>query len=365
MKILFHLGHPAHFHLFKNTISDLKNNGHKVFILIKKKDVLEDLLKSSGFDYFNILPDGRKDSMLSMIVGVLKQDARMFSFCLKNKPDILVGSSFAIAHIGFLLRTPSINATEDDADIVPFFSKITYPFTTDVLVPENTRMDKWKKKSTFYKSYHELAYLHPKNFTPNKEIVKKYLDADNSRFFIIRFAKLTAHHDYGIGGINNKIALQIINILKSHGNVFITSERELDENLEPYRIKISPKDMHDVMSSADLFIGDSQTMAAEAAVLGVPFIRFNDFVGKITYLEELENKYNLGVGIKTDETERLIETVESLISTENLKEIYQKRKEKMLEEKINYAKFLTWYIEDFPNSKKVMKENYNFQNKFA
>ena len=41
MKILFHLGHPAHFHLFKNVIKNLKKNKHDVFILIKKKDILE------------------------------------------------------------------------------------------------------------------------------------------------------------------------------------------------------------------------------------------------------------------------------------------------------------------------------------
>lgn len=39
------MGHPAHFHLFKNTIILLKEAGHDVKILIKKKDILEDLLK--------------------------------------------------------------------------------------------------------------------------------------------------------------------------------------------------------------------------------------------------------------------------------------------------------------------------------
>ena len=42
------------------------------------------------------------------------------------------------------------------------------------------------------------------------------------------------------------------------------------------------------MAFASLYIGDSQTMAAEAGVLGVPFVRFNDFVGRIGYLRELE-----------------------------------------------------------------------------
>ena len=44
-------------------------------------------------------------------------------------------------------------------------------------------------------------------------------------------------------------------------------------------ININPLDIHHVMSFASIYIGDSQTMAAEAGVLGTPFIRFNDFVG--------------------------------------------------------------------------------------
>ena len=55
--------------------------------------------------------------------------------------------------------------------------------------------------------------------------------------------------------------------------------------------------MHHVMAFASLYIGDSQTMAAEAGVLGVPFVRFNDFVGRIGYLRELEDVYELGYGI--------------------------------------------------------------------
>lgn len=48
------MGHPAHFHLFKNTIILLKEAGHDVKILIKKKDILEDLLKNQGWDFTNI-----------------------------------------------------------------------------------------------------------------------------------------------------------------------------------------------------------------------------------------------------------------------------------------------------------------------
>jgi len=363
MKILFHLGHPAHFHLFKNVIKNLKKNKNDVLILIKKKDILEDLLKESGFSHSNILPKGRKDSKIGIAIGQLYQDLRMLRFCIKNRPDILIGTSVAISHVGKLLGIPSVNVNEDDAEIVPLYAKLAYPMASVIMAPKVCSTGKWKKKTIQYSGYHELAYLHPNHFKPSKEIIKKYFNPVE-RYFVIRFAKLTAHHDEGVKGINKDIASKIIELLLPYGRVFITSERKLEPDFEKYRININPLDIHDVMAYSSMYIGDSQTMAAEAGVLGIPFIRFNDFVGRISYLEELENKYKLGFGIKTSQPDKLIEIVKKLLEQKDCKEFYQERRKKMLSEKINYANFLSWFIENYPKSSKIMNENPDYQNKF-
>lgn len=363
MRVLFHLGHPAHFHLFKNVISNLKGKGHQVIIAIKKKDVLEDLLKSSGFEYFNILPEGRKNNKISIAVGQLKQDWMLLKLCRKHKPDIMAGTSVAISHVGRLLGIPSINLNEDDAEVVPLYAKLAYPWADKIIAPSVCSTGKWKNKAITYSGYHELAYLHPNHFTPSKEVVEKYFPIDE-KYFIIRFAQLTAHHDEGIKGINKEIALKIINLLLPQGKVYITSERKLEPEFEQYRIKIDPKDMHHVMAYCSIYIGDSQTMAAEAGVLGVPFIRFNDFVGRIGYLDELENKYKLGYGITTDSVDKLFDTVKDLLGCENLNEIFQERRKQMLEEKIDFSMFLTWFLENYPVSVQTVKYNPEYQNIF-
>jgi predicted glycosyltransferase len=363
MNVLFHLGHPAHFHLFKNTIENLKNDGHNCTIAIKSKDVLEELLKNSGYDYINILPGGRKSGKLKSIFGQLLQDFNLFKFCIKNRQDILIGTSVAITHVGKVLGIPSFLVGEDDAAVVPKASKAALPYATLAISPTTCSKGKWEYKKISYKGYQELAYLHPNHFTADKKVVEKYFSVDEP-YFIIRFAKLTAHHDAGIKGINTEIANNIIDILKPHGKIYITSERELEPQFEPYRIKINPLDMHHVMAFAHIYIGDSQTMAAEAGVLGVPFIRFNDFVGRIGYLRELEDDYQLGYGIKTNEVEKLYKTLKDLLNMPDREEVFSGRRNKMLSEKIDYAKFLTWFIQSYPYSSKTMKDNPDYQNRF-
>ncbi len=366
MNILIQLSHPAHFHLYKNVAQNFMRDGHKVFILIKTKDILEDLLKQSGLPYYNILKEAHRKSKFGMLWDMLVRDWRILRFVKKHKIDLLTGSTVEVAQVGWLTRKYRVNTGEDDMNVVPLFPKMAGPFMGTILSPRVCNNYSLEPYSVKYESYHELAYLHPNHFQADKNVVEKYFSADTP-FFILRFSSLNAYHDAGIQGINTEIAQHLIDILKPHGRIYITSERELEPQFEPYRIKINTLDMHHVMAFSTLYIGDSQTMAAEAAVLGVPFVRFNDFVGRIGYLNELEDVYQLGFGIKASEegaADKMYKVVEEILSMPNLKEEWESRRQKMLSEKIDYAQFLTWFIEEYPESQKIMKETPNYQYRF-
>jgi len=359
MKYLFYLGHPAHFHLFRESINLLCKHGHNVEIVIKNKDVLEDLVKNSKWHYCNIFPGQRKENKFSIGLSLLERDYKFFKIVNMYKPALMIGTSAEITHIGKLLNIPSIVVNEDDAEAVPLFAKLSYPFASTILAPSGCSTGKWQAQTINYEGYHELAYLHPNRFTLDNVVCE-----NKKKKIFIRFAKLTAHHDEGKSGIDNELAYKIINKLTEHGNVYISSERELSDSLEKYRIQLAPAEVISFLSSCDLYIGDSQTMTAEASVLGVPSIRFNDFVGKLTYLEELEHKYGLTYGIKTSEPEKLLEKIDELLSFQNIKEEWQKRRMKMLSEKIDVTAFMVWFIENYPKSVKVMKENPEYQYRF-
>ena len=345
MKILFYLGHPAHFHLFKNSIQML-NNKHEVYIVAKEKDILLQLLTDNNFKFYNIFKKKRtKHNKFFIGLELIQREIKLFKFCLKNKPDIMIGTSAEITHIGKLLNIPSIVTNEDDIEEVPLFAKIAYPYATKILAPKSCNVGKWKYKTIQYEGYQELAYLHPNNFVPKISKIENTIDTSKP-FFILRFAQLNAHHDKGKSGITNEIAQQLIDILTPHGTIYITSERELIAEFEPYRIRINPNDIHDALYFASMYIGDSQTMAAEAGVLGTPSIRYNDFVGKLGYLNELEDKYHLTCGITTESSQKLIETViEYLPYIQNKKE-FQHRKEYMLTQTIDTNQLILNSIND-------------------
>ncbi|HEX5002918.1 MAG TPA: DUF354 domain-containing protein [Bacteroidia bacterium] len=350
MKVVIYLHHPAQFHLFRGVIKRLNSHGHQVTVFATKKDVLEDLLREAGIPYRNFVPGGRKDNKLSTALSILKQDFGLFIHCLGNRPDLMIGTSAEIAHVGFLLRIPNIFVNEDDVTVVPLVGKIIHPFAKYLLSPEVCNTGAPQKTIT-YKGYHELAYLHPAVFTPSREIASRYVDLSKP-YFIIRFAKLTAHHDTGIKGIDAAMAEKIISLLLPHGSIYITSERELETQFEPYRLKIKSSDLHHVMAFCSLYIGDSQTMAAEAGCLGIPFIRCNDFVGRISYLKELEETYGLGFGIRPSDEELLLTTIRNLAEQPDKKTLWEAKLQRMLNDKIELTTFITELIENYPMSVK-------------
>lgn len=358
------ISHPAHFHMFRYTIANLQRDGHETVMVIRPKDVLEQLCQNSGMPFHKVKDRPKKWGMIGLGLFLIEKVFEVWRIARKEKPDLLVGSDGVLAVVGKLIRKPSFECSEDDAEAVALYAKMFFPIYTAIVCPDCCSAWKWDKKKIGYKSYHELGYLHPNQFTPDRSVVEKYGIDTNAPYILIRFAQLTAHHDVGIHGINTEIAEHVVEMLKPHGTIYITSERPLEPQFEQYRIKINPLDMHHVMAFASLYIGDSQTMAAEAGVLGTPFVRFNDFVGRLAYLNELENDYHLGFGHKTEDVEGFYSSIQKWLDTPDRKVICEERRQKMLSEKIDYAQFLTWFIENYPESCKTMRENPDYQYRF-
>lgn len=352
MNVLVQLSHPAHFYYHRYMIQQLRNDGNTVFIVIKTKDVLENLLKEAGETYYNINPHSHRGSTIGALWDMIIRDMRLLMFCLKHHIDVMTGSSVEITHIGWLLHKKVICTGEDDATIIPLYIKSTKYFMQIELCPKSTDRGVLENKTIHYPGFQKLAYLHPKRFTPNAEVLKQYNIDPTKPYFLMRFAKLNAHHDNGVQGISTEVAQHIIDLLSPHGQIYITSERELEPQFEQYRLHINPLDIHHVMAFATLYLGDSQSMAVEAAMLGVPSLRFNDFVGKkkIGVMEELEHVYGLTYGISSHEPERLYDKIQELLAMPNLREEFQSRRQKMLADKIDVTAFFTWFIEHYPAS---------------
>ena len=368
MKILVALNHPAHYYLFKYIVLKLNQNGHDVRYIIK--DILQKLMDSEGVSYTKVGVNKRqRRTILSQLIKgsheIIQQDVELFRFAKTFRPFLMIGTDIAITHVGKILNIPSLVFNEDDYEINKLFCKSAYPFATHIISPDLCSVGKYNHKKIAYHGCQKMAYLNPKYFQPDSQILNE-LGLGSDPFFLIRLVSLSAGHDIEgkHSGINETLLNKLILSLEEKGRVLITSEGHLSKKLHKYELIIAPNSMHDLMYYASLFIGDSQTMCAEAGILGTPFIRFNDFVGKIGYLNDLENNYKLGTGVKTDEPWRIFSIINKLFKIPDYKKKYKIRKEKLFKDKIDLISFTMWLIENYPQSIRKVKETPDYQYNF-
>jgi len=359
MKILFDIGHPAHVHLIRNSYFELLKRKHFVLVTVKDIPSAKQLLDLYGIEYIEL--GSKNDSIFQKGIAQLKYNWKVLQLVRKHKIDIGIGSSITIAHISKISSMHSIILDDDDDEVEPLFVKYAHPFANVLLSPDVLKGKRKKKDTIYYPGYHELAYLHPNNFEPDKTVLDELEIDENTKFFIMRFNVFKAHHDVGIKGLSLDQKLELVKILEPHGKIFITTEREIEPELRQYQMKVSPEKAHSLLNYATMFLGDSQTMTSEAAVLGVPSVRCNSFAGRIAYLEEEEHKYGLTYGYLPDDFGKLKLKVKEMISNKNLKSEWLSKKDNMLKDKIDVSEFLVWFVENYPKSKNAIKEDDNFQ----
>ena len=363
MRIIVEIQHPAHIHHFKNMIWNLERKGHSIKICTTDKDVTLSLLNSYGFNYELLGTNDGKISFINKMVLLLKYELRMLDIAKKYKPDLFIARGSPIsAHVSMILHKPYIISS--DSEPAALFGKLlSFPFADAVYIPSSYNKKLNSNKVIKIDGYKESAYLHPTYFKPDPAVFKELGLEIGSEYMVIRFVAWKAYHDVGQSGLTEK--LEVVTELKKYiDNIFISSEGPLPEELRQYLLPTKPSRIHHVLYYAKLLLCDSQTMTTESALLGTPAVRCNSFVGEndMGNFVELEKKYGL-IFNYSDSNKALGKAIE-LLQEPSLKESWMKKRELLLKDKIDVTGFMTWFIENYPQSFTVMKENPDFQYQF-
>jgi len=352
MRIFIDIGHPAHVHYFRNLIVKLISNGDKVFITARDKEVTQALLNKYNISY----SDRGKgaDSIIGKFVTMIKADYLLLKYARKFKPDLFLSfcSPYA-AQVSWMLKIPHFSF--DDTEHAKL-GKIMYEPFTDMIFSPNSYRNKINGKQRLFNGYLELSYLHPNYFTPDPSVLSELGLSQKDKFVLVRFVSWKANHDIGTRGMSDKFKISAVQRLSQYAEVLISSEKKLPPEIEKYRIRISPEKIHHIMAFCTLLFGESATMASESAILGVPSIFF-DNKGR-GYTDELERKYSLVYNYKLSEND-LEEGLKKAIEIIKLndKEFYAKKRDQLINEKIDVTAFMVWFIENYPESFRIMKEN--------
>lgn len=352
MKVIIDIGHPGHVHLFRNFARIFISRGHSVLFTIRKKEYEAELLEAAGLP-FTVLGK-HYTTMTGKAWGLVWYNLRLLFVSLRFKADLFLshGSLYTLLS-AVIMRKPNI-ALEDTGN--PEQVRIYLPFTKAVLTSDVFPFD-YGDKQVRYRGYHELAYLHPDYFKPDRGVLEELGVREEEKFTIVRFVAWSASHDRKSAGLTARQKEVIVRHLRNRGPLFISSESELPEDLNIYRFPLGPEKMHHALAFASLFIGEGATMASESALLGTAAIYVNTMVPDL--IKEQEREY--GIISVFAGFEGILDRVDELFDRPDLKSETKKKSERLINSKCDVTGFLVSFVEEWPESfgrYKAMKDNY-------
>lgn len=343
MKILIDINHPSQVHLFKNAIWQWQNLGHSVLIVARDKDVTYNLLNEYGFKY--IPGTKRKPGIQYLFLELFTKTLLIWKTAKHFKPDIFISlGSPPAAWAAFLVRKPHYAFTDTEHSVEQL---VLYKgFSERIYTPECFLKDLGPKQIR-YAGYHELAYLHPNQFTPNFAEIREFGLDEGRPYFVLRFVSFNATHDINRRGLSPQEQAELIAFLEKHGDVIVSSEATKAITRIGSETKIPPNKMHHLLAFASLFIGEGTTMATEAALLGAHSITLTPHISGNRL--ELENKYGLMKAIQGMSS--LMEHLKGYFAGGNIKKP-QEKLAKLLNDKIDVTSFI---VSEIVNYSKELK----------
>ncbi len=342
MRVLFDIAHPAHVHFFKNIVRALEKRGHLTHTVARKKDVTTALLDKLGIDY-DVTGESGKKSRLGQARELIERDYALARIAHRFRADMIVTRNPAGAQAGRLLGIRSVFDTDDGkAAGVHFWA--ASPFASVITTPDCIG-ENYGRRHVQYAGYKQTAYLHPNNFKPDARVLVELGVAPGQRLFMLRFVDMVASHDNAEGGLPPAVLAQIVERLQQHGKVVATHESKLPDALRELKFPLAADKLHDVLAFCDLLVGDSQTMAAEAAVLGTPSIRISSWAGRLAILGELEERYGLTRAFRPDQTAAALAQLDTWLAQPRARDGLVENHQRMLADKIDVADWFTRFIE--------------------
>lgn len=324
MRVLFELSHPKHYYQYRFLIRHFLENNQAVKVFARDKDVLLKILAEEKVPF--IIPAAHAKTLLGKFLVIPRFLWSYLKEIKRFKPGVIISKASPYAVLmkpffkGKVVITP-------DSEVVKITNKFVAPRSDMIITPANFTLN-YGKKHKRVNGFFEECYLSPASFLPDASILRKYNIDFQVPFFIVRFISWNANHDVGQYGFNSEEQKKLVNLLQKHGKVYISAERKnIPSDLEPYLLKIEARDIHHVLYHASAYIGDSQTMATEAALLGTPSFRYNSFVGKndMSNFILLEEKYGLLKNF--NKFNDLCTSIEETLTNKNAKVAHQQKRE--------------------------------------
>lgn len=324
--ILIDMGHPSDIHLFRNAARVWMKAGHHVHYTVLDREMLVELSQKQGLSYDVVYR--RKQGRLWLLHEVPTRIWRTWKVAQRENIDLFVGvPSPTLGIPAFLTRKPYLAMTDTEPahhQLAPVL-----PFISILLTPHVYYHDVGKKQHR-YRGYKEHAYLRPEIFTPDPSVLSQLGIQPGETYFVVRFVAWNATHDIGEHGLTMADKRAVIAILAQYGKIIISAEDDVPHEFRHHIVDYPSDRMHDLLAFAAMYIGEGNTMASEAAVLGTPSIRANTM--DLGYCRDLQQR---GLMFQLLDGKAIIDKIKAIMASDHCEDTFGERRANMLAQSVS------------------------------
>lgn len=272
MNVWIDLGHVAQYNFYKNFIKKLSDNGYFVYITVIGRGKLPTIVKKELCDIPNIRIDvvGRhRMTKWSALFDVnIIRPIKMFFLSLGKHIDIGFSNGYICSFVCSLRRTPSFTFG-DDPQTFDYYLKLMFADKSHYCLYEVPKGYKLSSKVKVLKALKEWSYLSPSVFKADIKALDEFNLKPKTYIFLREVSVGTVNYTGQASGA----ILNVKDLLPKDKKVIFSLEDKSKRDMYPsdwILLQEPVKDIHSLIFYSAALVSSGDSMAREAALLGVP-----------------------------------------------------------------------------------------------
>ena len=271
MNVWIDICHTPQYNFFKPLIYQLVERGHKVYITVldrgKTPKIIQHELAELPVE-IDVIGRHRMTKWSVIVEANLIRLVRIIGWRMRHHVDVGLSNGFHAAVACWLTRTPNYTFG-DDPDTFDYYPKWLCSSGEHFTIYEKPEGLKLAKSTKVLRCLKEWAYLNPRTFKPDVKALETYGVKPKEYMFLREVTVGTINY----AGQENGAILGIKDMIPKGMKVLFSLEEKKRRNEYPENwilLQEPIEDIHSLIYYSAGLVSSGDSMAREAALLGVP-----------------------------------------------------------------------------------------------
>ena len=280
MNIWIDIAHVPQYNFYRWLICKLAADGHTVYLTVldrgKLKKIVQKEIGGTPGLVIDVIGRHRSTKMSAILEANFLRNLQLLTWAHGKRIDVGFSNGYQLAMVGALKGFPSYSF-DDDPETIDYRPKLWFNKETNYCIYRYDK--KLSPKAHILPVLKEWAYLAPSYFSPDSSVLDEYGLTPKSYIFVREVSVGTVNYSGQAFGAVRDVADKFPAGMK----VLLSLEKKDTRSQYPedwILLKEPLKDVHSLIYYSSALVSSGDSMAREAALLGVP----SYYLGKRHYM---------------------------------------------------------------------------------